>query len=61
VKVVGLLLTAAALTLGAPFWFDLLNKFVNVRATGQPPPKHGEPSRATQPPPGAGEAGTAKG
>lgn len=60
-KVLGLLVTAGALTLGAPFWFDLLNKFVNVRATGQPPAKHGEPSRATQPPPGAGEAGTTRG
>jgi hypothetical protein len=36
-KIVGLVLTAVALTLGAPFWFDLLNKFVNFRATGPPP------------------------
>ncbi len=27
----GWLLTALALSLGAPFWFDLLNKVVNVR------------------------------
>ena len=39
-KLVGLLVTALALTLGAPFWFDLLNRFVNFRSTGraQPPP-----------------------
>jgi hypothetical protein len=36
-KLFGLLLTAGAVSLGAPFWFDLLNKFVNVRATGRPP------------------------
>lgn len=37
VKVVGLLLTAAALMLGAPFWFDLINKFVNIRGAGKKP------------------------
>ena len=31
VRVVGWFLTALALSLGAPFWFDLLNKLVNVR------------------------------
>jgi hypothetical protein len=31
VKVAGWLLTALALSLGAPFWFDLLNKLVNIR------------------------------
>jgi hypothetical protein len=30
-RIVGWLLTALALSLGAPFWFDLLNKFVNMR------------------------------
>jgi len=28
---VGWLLTALALSLGAPFWFDLFNKLVNMR------------------------------
>jgi hypothetical protein len=37
-KILGLLITVAALTLGAPFWFDLLSKFVRVRGTGAPPP-----------------------
>jgi hypothetical protein len=30
-RVAGWLLTALALSLGAPFWFDLLNKLVNMR------------------------------
>jgi hypothetical protein len=30
-KVAGWLLTALALSLGAPFWFDLLNRLVNMR------------------------------
>ncbi|MGH2412401.1 MAG: hypothetical protein ACRDEA_01630, partial [Microcystaceae cyanobacterium] len=31
--------SALAITMGAPFWFDLLGKFVNVRNSGQPPAK----------------------
>ena len=37
VHFLGWLLTAAALSLGAPFWFDLLNKFINLRGAGQKP------------------------
>ena len=33
-KFFGMLLTAVAARQGAPFWFDLLKKVVNVRATG---------------------------
>jgi hypothetical protein len=36
-KLLGLFLTVIALSLGAPFWFDLLNKLVNLRQTGVPP------------------------
>ncbi|WP_443750819.1 hypothetical protein [Asticcacaulis solisilvae] len=32
----GWLITAYAITLGAPFWFDLLNQLVNIRATFKP-------------------------
>jgi len=32
----GLLITAIALTLGAPFWFDLLSKMMTVRSTTKP-------------------------
>lgn len=50
-KILGLLLTAVAVSLGAPFWFDLLNKVVSIRAAGRSPaekPKspEGEDKRA---------------
>lgn len=35
----GWLLTALAVSLGAPFWFDMLNKFVVVRSTVKPKEK----------------------
>jgi hypothetical protein len=35
-KVIGLLVTAFALTLGAPFWFDLLGKVSHLRGSGPP-------------------------
>jgi hypothetical protein len=34
--IAGLLITAIALTLGAPFWFDLLSKMMTVRSTVKP-------------------------
>lgn len=36
-KCFGLLLTTLALTLGAPFWFDMINKLVNIRSAGNKP------------------------
>jgi CRISPR/Cas system CMR-associated protein Cmr5 small subunit len=33
----GCLVTALAISLGAPFWFDLLNKLVKIRGTGNKP------------------------
>jgi len=36
-KIGGLLVTAFALSFGAPFWFDLLNRLVNLRAAGKKP------------------------
>lgn len=36
-KAVGLLLTALAISLGAPFWFDLLNKVISIRTAGRSP------------------------
>jgi len=33
-RILGFLLTTLALSLGAPFWFDLLSKFVQIRGTG---------------------------
>ena len=38
-KLLGLLLTILACSLGAPFWFDLLGKLVNVRGSGSKPEK----------------------
>lgn len=37
-KAIGLLATIFALSLGAPFWFDLLGKVANLRSSGAPPP-----------------------
>ncbi len=37
----GWLLTAFAVCLGAPFWFDVLNKFIVVRSTVKPQEKSG--------------------
>jgi hypothetical protein len=36
-KIFGLFATGLALSLGAPFWFDTLSKFVNIRAAGVKP------------------------
>jgi len=33
----GWLLTIIAVSLGAPFWFDLLNRFMNIRSAGRAP------------------------
>jgi hypothetical protein len=35
-RIIGWLLTAIAISLGAPFWFDMLNKLVNLRTSTQP-------------------------
>ena len=37
VALVGWLLTGFAVTFGAPFWFDVLGKFANLRAAGKKP------------------------
>jgi hypothetical protein len=36
-RLLGWLLTVLAVSLGAPFWFDLLNKFMHVRSAGKSP------------------------
>ena len=38
-KLIGLAITAIAVSMGAPFWFDVLNTFVNVRSAGKKPKK----------------------
>lgn len=37
VKVLGMVLSGAAAAQGAPFWFDILKKFVNIRSSGPKP------------------------
>lgn len=37
VKLLGFLITTTAVSFGAPFWFDLLNKLINLRGTGPKP------------------------
>jgi hypothetical protein len=37
IKLLGMLMTGAAAAQGAPFWFDILGKLVNVRGTGTNP------------------------
>jgi len=36
-RILGWLITILALCLGAPFWFDVLNKFINIRSAGKSP------------------------
>lgn len=38
-KIIGFFLTALAAALGAPFWFDLLNRVINLRGSGIKPPE----------------------
>ncbi|MBS1511136.1 MAG: hypothetical protein JST86_09860 [Bacteroidetes bacterium] len=49
----GWLLTALAVSLGAPFWFDLLNRFIQLRTTGVKPKGNGDtntgPGNTSQP------------
>jgi hypothetical protein len=36
-KLFGLLISIIAIQIGAPFWFDTLSKFINLRGAGTPP------------------------
>lgn len=55
-KLIGLTLTAVAISFGAPFWFDTLSKLARLRSGGAPPPAsdairtgEGEQTRAGDP------------
>lgn len=37
IKLLGLLMTALAISMGAPFWFDTLNKVISIRGAGRSP------------------------
>jgi hypothetical protein len=54
-KILGLLLTAVAASLGAPFWFDMLNKVMNIRSSGKAPEEKQKPPKIRPTPPEPGE------
>ena len=43
----GWLLTSIAVSLGAPFWFDTLNRFMNIRNAGRAPDEPRDKSSKT--------------
>ncbi|HYV95462.1 MAG TPA: hypothetical protein VE978_27050 [Chitinophagales bacterium] len=43
-KIVGLAVTVLAIMMGAPFWFDVLNKISNLRSSGAKPPSSTDPN-----------------
>jgi hypothetical protein len=54
-KFLGLLLTGVAAALGAPFWFDMLNKVMNIRSSGKAPEEKPKSPKMRQTPPEPGE------
>jgi hypothetical protein len=50
-KLAGLLVSAFALSLGAPFWFDLLSKIARLRSSGPPAPPRDDEREADRPVP----------
>jgi hypothetical protein len=52
-RLLGWFITGFAISLGAPFWFDLLSKIMTVRGTMKPPPQ-----AATNDTPGDGDSST---
>ena len=47
----GIIFTALAVSQGAPFWFDLLNKFIVIRSTIKPHEKSPEQPSKDKPAP----------
>ncbi len=48
-KFIGLLISILAVSMGAPFWFDVLNKLVNIRLSGTRPEPSSDTSTAARP------------
>ena len=48
-KLPGWVVTVLAVSLGAPFWFDMLNRFMNIRNAGRAPDEPRDKSTAAQP------------
>jgi hypothetical protein len=51
----GWLITVLAVSLGSPFWFDLLNKFMSIRGGGKAPEESPKRPKEEQPALGPGE------
>lgn len=47
---IGWLLTALAATLGAPFWFDMLNRVMSIRSAGKAPEEQPRPPKTVAAP-----------
>lgn len=62
-KILGIIITALAVSQGAPFWFDVLNKFIVIRSTVKPhekslpQPSKDRPAPETIAPPAVDEEG----
>ena len=50
-KIIGIFITGLAVSQGAPFWFDLLNKFIVIRSTVKPKEKSQEQPSKDRPAP----------
>lgn len=48
-RLIGFVITALALSLGAPFWFDLLKKLVSIRSSGVKPEEKSKVGNGTSP------------
>jgi hypothetical protein len=46
--ILGWIFTMAAISLGAPFWFDALNRFMNIRSAGRAPDEPRDKSSTAQ-------------
>jgi hypothetical protein len=57
----GWLATAMAVSLGAPFWFDVLNKVMVIRSTVKPHEKSGDEGSEDRQPKGGGTHPTLRG
>jgi hypothetical protein len=55
-KFFGLLLTAGAASLGAPFWFDMLNKIITIRSSGKAPEEKQKSPKEVPTPTEAGQS-----
>ncbi len=53
---IGWLITAVAATLGAPFWFDMLNKIMSIRSAGKAPEEKPKSPEVVQAPIGPGQS-----